>query len=92
MIARTILRVAARAAEVGELEEWESEDSRERCVPVVGGEEVVRELSEQERRGVSGAVHVFSRDTAVPEEVKEEHLAESRIGPFTGSMHISKPL
>ena len=69
---------SSSVAEVGEVEEWESEDSREQCVPVVGGEEIVRELSEQDRRGASGVAHISRGDTEVPEEVKEEHLAESR--------------
>ena len=77
---------------MGEVEEWESEDSRERCVPVVGGEEVVRELSEQERRGASGVAHVSRGDTEVPEEVKEEHPAEHRRPVHWNYAHKQIPL
>ena len=80
------------AAEVGEVEEWESEDSREQCVPVVGGEEVVRELSKQERRGTFGVAHVSSRDTEVPEEVKEEYPAEPRRPIHWEYAHKQTPL
>ena len=74
------------------MEEWESEDSRERCVPVVGGEEVVRELSEQEQRGASEVAHVSRGDTVVPEEVKEEHPAEHRRPIHWNYAHKQIPL